>query len=171
MRIIISMLMICSMSFAQDKFTYDIKGLTDYVVKDNTMSAPDMYKKAINWIKENYVNPIEVIKMTIENEKIRYEGMEKNFNCYSSVCADATYMIEITFKDGKYKFDPISLKMSVASGKSFEVPLSDFSIYYDKKGELRKTGDKSLDKFSELFNSLSQRLDDYINDRVKKSDW
>lgn len=171
MRIVIAMLMICSISFAQDKFTYDVKGLTDYVVKDNTMSTADVYKKTINWIKENYVNPDEVIKMTIDNEKLRFEGVAQNFNCYGSVCADGTYMIEVTFKDGKYKFDPISLRMSVASGKSFDVPLSDFSIYYNKKGELKKSADESLDKFANLFNGLSKSLDDYINDRVKKSDW
>jgi hypothetical protein len=163
MRIVIALLMICSISFAQEKFTYDIKGLTDYLVKDNSMAAADVYKKTINWIKENYVNPDEVIKMTIENEKIRFEGVKSNLTCIGSVCSDATYMIEVSIKDGKYKFDPVYLKLSVASGKFFEVPLSNFSIYYDKSGQVKNQSIQALDSFALLFKDLSQSLDDYIN--------
>lgn len=159
------------MSFAQDKFTYDVKGLTDYVVKDNSMATADIYKKSINWIKENYVNPDEVIKMTIENEKIRFEGVKNNLTCIGSVCSDATYMIEVTIKDGKYKFDPIYLKLSVTTGRSFEVPLNDFSVYYDKSGQVKKQSVQVLESFALLFNDLSQSLDDYINGKAKKSDW
>lgn len=39
-------------------------------------SANEIYNKSLNWVKESYKNPTEVIKTTIENEMIRFEGIK-----------------------------------------------------------------------------------------------
>ncbi|MGV3698286.1 hypothetical protein [Flavobacterium sp.] len=169
MKKLILLLMICSSSFAQDKFEWSANGVTDFVTADVTGNASQVYGKAINWIKENYANPNEVIKMQIENEKIRFQGLKKNFNCIGSVCADGLYTIEISIKDGKYKFDPIELQLSNSAG-SFSFPMSELKAYYDKKGELRKGSKESLDNVVNMFNELNESLKGYING-VKKNDW
>ncbi|MDI9256363.1 hypothetical protein [Flavobacterium sedimenticola] len=170
MKKIIALLMICSSSLAQDKFSYDSNTITDFIVIDTPGASSDIYKKAVNWIKENYVNPDDVILMQMENEKIRFQGFKKQFHCMSSVCSDATYIIEISFKDGKYKFDPISLKLSAGAG-SFDVPLTDLKPYHDKKGELKKGSKEALDSIVNLFNSLQLSFDGYLTGKTKKEDW
>ncbi|WP_445454064.1 hypothetical protein [Flavobacterium sp. 25HG05S-40] len=170
MKKLLFLLMLSSSIYAQDKFEWSNK-ITDYVTADVNGTAPQIYPKAVNWIKENYVNPNEVIKMTIENEKIRLQGFKKDFNCFGGACADGTYTIEISFKDGKYKFDPIDLKLSNSAG-SFDFPLNtDLQIYYNKKGELRKGSKEALDNVVGLFNGLNESLKNYINGTGKKEDW
>lgn len=164
------MLIMCSTSLAQEKFTYDKQSITDYVVINTEGTASEIYKKTINWIKEGYKNPDEVILMTIENEKLRFQGFSKNFSCWSSVCSDASYTIEISFKDGKYKFDLISLK-AIGQTNSFEVPINDLSIYYNKKGEFRTGSKDFLDTTVFYFNALQQSLSDYISGKSKKEEW
>ena len=169
MKKLLLMLLITASMTAQQNFEYKKEGLTDYVVTEVKGTAPELYSKAINWIKENYKNPDEVIKMTIDNEKIRFEGFQSKLNCMGSVCADGLYIIEVSFKEGKYKFDPISLNLKNSAG-SFEVPLNDFSIYYDKKGDLKKSSKEGLDNTIQLFNRLNESLKNYIYED-KKSDW
>lgn len=170
-KVLLSLLFLISiLGFSQEtKFTYKKEGLTDFVVTNVKGTAPELYSKAINWIKETYKNPDEVIKMTIVNEKIRIEGFQKNLNCIGSVCADGIYVIEISFRDERYKFDPVSLLLKNGAG-SFEVPFNDLSIYYDKKGELKKSSKEGLEKTIQLFDGLNESLKNYIVGD-KKSDW
>jgi hypothetical protein len=171
MKKIIFLLMISSSIYSQQSFEWSSTGVTDYVVTEVAGTAPEIYSKTINWIKENYLNPNEVITMTIENEKIRFQGLKKDMTCMGSVCSDGLYIIEITIKDGKYKFDPISLKFSSNAG-SFEFPINgNLSMYYDKNGELRKGSKETLDNVTVLLNTLNNNLKNSINGIVKKEDW
>ena len=56
----------------------------------------------------------------------------------SVACSNAKYTIEISFKDGKYRLDPIELILYNKSGASNNVNINDFSIYYDKNGLIKK---------------------------------
>lgn len=103
-------------SYSQELFKVSEKGFTDYiVVKIDSLSKQDLFNKSINWIKETYNTPSEVIKSTIDNDKVIFEGVKKNGTFLKSlgmkVFLDFKYRIEISFKDGKYKFDPTSLQM------------------------------------------------------------
>lgn len=172
----IILLFIFSISaIAQDKFEFKKEGLTDYVVTKIDSSASKLYIKTINWVKENYKNPSEVIKMTIENEKIRFQGFKENFYCIKSmsspVCSNALYTIEISFKEGKYKIDPIELILINKSGLSNEIDLNDFSIYYDKKGNIKKSSEDAPILIEQLFNGLNENLKNYISNKIDKSEW
>jgi hypothetical protein len=90
--------------------------MTDFVVTNvEGKTAPEIYKKAIEWIKITYKNPDKVILSTIENEYIRFEGSSDSF--YSINIAlmgksyqQTKYQIEISIKDGRYKFDIIGME-------------------------------------------------------------
>ena len=60
----------------ETEFTFDSnKGMTDFIVVPvEGKTAPEIYKKIIEWIKVTYKNPDKVILSTIENEYIRFEG-------------------------------------------------------------------------------------------------
>lgn len=174
MKKLILFILITTLSYAQEtKFTFKKEGFTDYVVTQVSGTQSEIYSKTVNWIKETYKNPDEVIKMSIENEKVRFQGLKSKFNCYkamaSSVCSDAIYTIEVSFKDGKYKFDVIELVIT-ANGNSFTPDLNDLSIYYKKNGELAKSSESVPASYENLFNDLNESLKQYVTE-TKKSDW
>jgi hypothetical protein len=46
------------------------------VVEIDSLNAAEVYLKTLDWIKETYKNPDEVIKANFENEKIRLDGFQ-----------------------------------------------------------------------------------------------
>lgn len=168
------MFLITASSFAQDKFIFSKEGFTDYVVTEVKASSSDIYSKAINWIKETYKSPDDVILMTIENDKIRFQGFKPQFYCVpymgSDVCSNANYVVEISVKDGKYKLDPIEFKLSNSAGTSYMINFNDTSAYYNKKGELKKSSEKAPKLLEDFFNGMNSELQNYITG-TKKSDW
>ena len=68
-----------------------------------------MYNKTLNWVKETYKNPDAVLKMKIENEKIRIDAIATGLLKIRGNSFNLSYVIEISFKDNKYRFEIISL--------------------------------------------------------------
>jgi len=164
-------------TFGQEKFDYNQNGLTpkSIVNEIDNLEQNEIYSKTLNWIKTNYKNPNEVIKSTIENEMIRIEGTKIDWLCVSSlgasVCSNAIYSLQFNFKNGKYKIEIISLKASSNSG-SFDINLDNGSIYYDKKGELKKFTKDTPKAIFALFNEINSNLNDYLlGKNLKKDDW
>jgi hypothetical protein len=124
--------------FSQEEFIYNIEGLKPefIVVQATEYEQNDLYIKTINWVKKTFTNPNEVIKATIENEMIRIEGAKKDWLCVNSIggsiCTNALYVVEISFKKGKYKFEIISLK-GISNNGNFEIDLNNGSVYLQTK--------------------------------------
>jgi len=104
------------------EFKLTSEKLTDYVVVNTLdIEASDLYNYSIDWIKDNYTNPEKVIKATFKNKKIRIQGIKtdalttKAFGLNDQ--RNLRYSIEISFKDGKYKFNPISLEEYISYNK------------------------------------------------------
>lgn len=166
-------LFISFLSNGQEKFTYNESGLTpEYLVGEaDGKTQQEIYTKSLNWIKETYKNPDEVIKTTIQNEKIRFEGVEMDLMCHSALglttCYNTTYTIEIEFREGKYKFTPLSITYripatSYTQAMTETVVFSTGEYYYNKKGKL-KTRTKSVPESVEiLLNGLNTSLNKYI---------
>lgn len=184
-KLIIGLLFITTFANAQEtEFKFNKEGFTDYVVGNvEGKTATELYKKTIDWISVTYKNPKEVIKAQIENEYIRIEGAKENMLCLKSLgmlnCYNARYLIEISLKDDKYKFDVIILETymapsAVSAGGWGEVVLSNTSVYYKGNGDL-----KSIFKLYPLaieteFNLLNTSLKKFlISDAIpsKKNDW
>lgn len=174
-------LVVCSLTFGQDKFIYDQKGLNPkyVVVEIDSLEQNEIFTKTINWIKETYKNPDEVIKTTIDNEKIRIEGYDVNSFSYKSMgdfSVDVLYTIEISFKNGRYKFQPIELKSKFQPsgcyqpGEYFKINLSDGSEYYKNNGKL-KCSNNLPSSISNLLNSLNENLIIYLTKPQTEDDW
>ena len=182
-------------SYSQDStFTFTNKGVTDYVVsKVEGKSQSDLYKKALDWISVSYKNPNEVIKAKIENEYIRFEGSNKYMLCTKVLglmdCDLSTYQIEISFKEGKYKFDVIELKhylkpSQYSSGGWYDVGLPTpkqveekpemMNVYFNEDGGTKKMFRFYVENIPKEFNSLNQSLRDFLsNDKIpsQQKDW
>ena len=169
--------------FSQDKFTFTKEGFTDFVVTPvDGKTQAQLYKKALDWVAVTFKNPKEVIKANIENDYIRIEGSNNSFVCASGtakICLDAKYQIEISFKDGRYKFDLIDLS-TFAPASEFgpggwtNLDLQNVEPFYNKKGEIKGAYKNYPVTIPGYFNDLNNSLKVFASSDAipsKKSDW
>ncbi len=184
------MLFVSGVLNAQEtEFTFDnTKGMTDFIVVNvEGKTAPEIYKKVIEWIKITYKNPDKVILSTIDNEYVRFEGVSGS--CYSinvplmgKSYQNTKYQIEVSIKDGKYKFDIISMENYLAPSQYSSGGWSNNVLFngnidkeylekniYKKDGTLRSTW-KNINDVPLYFNDLNKSLLESITTLVKKND-
>ena len=181
------MMFLTSMSFGQDSlFTLNQDGLTDYVVTNcDGKTQNDLYRKTLDWISVTYNTPSSVIKAQIENNYIRIEGSAGYLVKRGGFAASnylTRYQIEISFKDGKYKFDLLNIEIYVPSsqyvvgGWGYFDPIKDFNhrkSYLNDEGEVRPLY-KHYHEIPSYFNLLNTSLKNYIqseNIPSKSKDW
>ncbi len=176
-KIIYFIVLLSTISFAQGtEFKFTINGFTDYVVTPiQGKSAEELYKKTLEWILITYKNPKKVIVKQADNDFITIESFSNKlllFNTNGKNYYDAKYQIEISFKDGKYKFDVISVNLLNSKNKS-DMDLKDLSEYYKKDGSLKTSYKYFPDNFAQFYNDLNNNLKDYLLDLTidKKNDW
>jgi hypothetical protein len=163
-------------TYAQDtEFKFSKDGLTDFVVTTYEGSAKDTYNRALAWVKENSKKGYTVTS-SVENEKMTVQGIKENFLCSkaggTTVCSAGTFTIEITFKDGKFKFEAIGLSEKPNNGGAVVVHnLNDFSEYYDKDGSLKKYKDDVPVAYESLFNGLNKDLITFMDKKKKADNW
>ena len=174
---ILLLLLIGNLSIAQDnKFIYSQDGLNPkyLVVNVDSTSQSEIYQKSIKWIKTTFKNPDKVILSQIENEMIRIEGFSDNAICFGSgttaSCEGLTYQIEISFKEGRYKIEPLNLSYYISGYGGVDVSLTK-GAYWNKKGKLRKLYSKIPNQIEELFNGLNDNLSSFVSDTLKKDGW
>lgn len=168
--------------FSQEIFKYDSNGLTDYVVIEKEGKTKEqIYLKTVNWIKETYNSPDDVIKAKIENEKIIFIGSSKDIMVFSSLGLKnhflVKYRIEIAFKDNKFKFDVTKLEYyqnpSEYVSAGYHSILGFNRAIFSKKGKVRKVSTNTNERIPKYFNDLVLSLSNYINSEStsKKDDW
>ena len=155
-------------------FNYTIKGLNpDYVVVEfDSLNQNELFNKAVNWIKETYKNPDEVIKTTIESKKIRFSGVSENYLTYKALGINmgetVRYTIEISFKDNRYKFQPILIEKLFNGYNWTTIKAKD---YYKKNGKIKPIVRNYPYLISLLFTELNLSLKDYINTNHDSEKW
>lgn len=184
--LLVTTLILSTLSFAQTEFNYTPEGLTPryLVVETPNKSQSEVYQNALGWVKENFKNADAVIQSTIENNKIRFEGITPNGNCFKVLgmnsCQDVKYLVDIEFKDGKYKIEPVKYEFYVTPSKytSFSgwriLSLNNGDDYFNKKGELRSNTKHTPTNMVAIFNKMNLDLKTYIeSDSSNKlnADW
>lgn len=190
-KVFVLIVFVAQFGFGQEtEFTFDNqKGMTDYIVGTvENKTASDIYKKVIEWIKVTYKNPDKVILSTIDNEYVRFEGFSSSLWCINGLgmktCYDTKYQIEISFKDGKYKFDLIGMEYYMSPSKYSSGGWYDLGIFsknmttkeqidmiFKKDGTLRASFKYAQD-VPLYFNDLNKSLLEYINsESPAKGDW
>lgn len=161
-----------SQNISPTKYEITKDGFTDYIVSEVPgKTKEEIYTKTLEWINKNYQNPEKVIMGKVENDYIRIEGIESNLFCIPADCQDGKYQIEISFKDGKYKFDVISLHQKISDWIVVDFNQNK-SFYFDSNG-LKKKFDK-YQSIPAYFNTLNKSLSDYISGteiQSNKNNW
>jgi hypothetical protein len=173
-----------SPTFSQsDHFSFSESGLSDYVVTNTEgESQKQLYQKTIDWVLKTYSDPSEVIKSQIENEYIRIEGSTSELICYSALgkrCGETKYQIEISFKDGKYKFDVLHIleyntQTRYNSVLWTEFNITDASDYYKNSGKIKSVYKYIETMVPDYFNSINADLKTFIKNDLEtniKNDW
>lgn len=171
-----------------DYFKFSEDGFTDYVVVDvDSLSKENLYIQVKNWVLETYNTPSEVIKSEIKNKKIRIEGSKSSGLSVKGILGESyyyniRYSIEISVRDGKYKFDPISLEYYIPYSKYVSARWVDLSIfnkeslspfYYQKgkkKGRIQSTFSSFPSSVENHFDNLNISLFNYINKNNESSE-
>ncbi len=162
--------------FAQEIPQLELKptGIESIVVKVDGRFANELYYHSLNWVQETYKNPDEVLKVKIANEKIRVDGFSGGFWHMDSFGVKNQYYgygysLEVSFKDGRYKFD-YKINYLSNNGEKFAYSYNEF---WKKNGTLRKHFVASVKKINEDMNKLSQSFYEYVSGKTEKKveDW
>jgi hypothetical protein len=176
LKMILLIAFISASTFAQEtEFKFSKEGLTDFIVVTYDGSAKDTYNRALAWVKENSKKGYKVTS-SVENEKLTIEGGKENFLCSkaggTNVCTYGTFTIELSFKDGKYKFEAVGLSEKANNSTNTVIHnLNDFSEYYDKDSSLKKYKDDVPAAYESLFNGLSKDLVSFMDKKKKAENW
>lgn len=134
------------------------------VILEEGKTAKQLFDSASKYLVKAYANPEQAIKAKVENEYIRFNTHAPNFitirNSFAKVPITADYLIELSFKDGKIKFEVTSIDMYDKSGKfkllfKGEGALSGYYVY-NMKDELKKPEAKT--EIESYFNALISNL-------------
>ena len=166
------------------EFTFDSKGLNPSVLTVNVKSLKknELSAKTKAWIKEKKGNTGKVTSKTEEsggetekNEKIQFSGTADNAFCFGLKsdysCEDLTYSIELTIKNGQYKFKPLSLSYtSTGKAKGNEINLKK-SDFHNNNGEVKEEYEKVPFQIETLLNNMNKSLLHYLNDEDQETEW
>jgi hypothetical protein len=152
------------------KFELTKDGVQPIIVSIDSFNAQTIYKKTINWVKENYKNPKEVLKADIENESVRIDGFKKNAWFYKSLGMKQEYDMEYSFsidiKDNKIR---LTFTIGQFWGDNKKTAY-DYTTFFKKDGELRGAYKDAKPSLEESMNELVSSLYNYIKGN-KKNDW
>ncbi len=80
---------------SNSKFQYSEFGLNDYVIINvPSKTKEEIFSETINWIKETYKNPDVVLKMQIENEKVRIDAIAKDLLKVRNLASNLNYVVD-----------------------------------------------------------------------------
>ena len=138
------------------------------VIECKGKSSTQLYDDMIKYINKEYKNPDKVIKGKSEGEYLKFDTYNPNMFTYNNsgvkVPISANYTTELSFKDGKVKFEIISLLMK-SNKYNMSVLFSGGMlagyIIYKKNGKLFKEAAKN--DIESYFNSYVSSLSSYLN--------
>jgi hypothetical protein len=149
---------------------------TFVVLNVEGMTSKQLYDNALKYIYKNYKNPDEVIKGKIEGEYLKFITHISSFlsvnNSGANILIDANYTVELNFKDGKVKYEIVSLDMySPRGGYRVLFAGGAFDGYpiYNKKGELKRPETKT--DIETYFNSQIIQLNEFLSGKSDKEKW
>jgi len=178
MKKLISLLLLTQFSYAQYTFTKEGLTPTEIITESDSASAKNLYAKSIDWIKESFEDPDEVIKARIDGKKIRFKGVTKN--AYHTQVGlhtatyDLRYAIELSFKEGRYRFKVLKVEQFTNGAVQvgwMDFDMTDGSWLYKKNGKIKKRFLYVAKGLEDTFNSIYKSHNNYINGLSSEDDW
>jgi hypothetical protein len=170
--VLFSLIALCTFTYGQ-KLNVTPNGLRDandnektyVVINCEGKTAQELYNNAIKYINKKYKNPDEVIKSKIEGEYLRFNTYKPTFlllkNSGVNILFKANYTTELSFKDGRVKYEITEL--NIINDSNFSLVFTGSGIQwfiYNKNGELKRADAKTQieDYFKGEILTISQSL-------------
>jgi hypothetical protein len=157
-------------------FKYNSEGLNpnEISIEMEGFEKRDLYLSTMNWIKEKYKNPDQVITNEQKDKKITLEGFTDNAICFGLgpdySCEGLSYIIEIKFEDEEYNMKVKKLSYINKSNKKENISLEK-SDFHSGNNDLSKNYTKVPSQIETLFNNLNTSLYNFINKLEQVSEW
>lgn len=147
------------------EFTYSQTGLSpDYIVIErDSATALFLYNNCMRWIEETFDNPEKMIIEKEKGEHIKLSGFFKEFTSYeyqenNIKKFDARYTIDLHFKEGQLKFEPVEFE---ALGSGQDVPMIGL---HSTKNDLYKENGEVVDMYSNIPDDVAKVFNHFLND-------
>ncbi|WP_353158441.1 hypothetical protein [Myroides odoratus] len=133
-----------------------------YLVLDfEGKTASELYDAAVLFVNETFKNPNHVIKSDIKDKKLRFSQMHQMrvSNGGAKIPVDIRFDNELSFKDGKVKYEIVALDMGMLqfTGNIWKC----YPIWNEKNGKLRLEEEKN--ELEAYFNVIVQQFVDAVN--------
>jgi len=181
MKKLLLLLIIPFLSFGQDipKFKLQPGLLDKIVITVDSLSTEALYNKTINWVKESYASPDNVLKSEIKNEKIRIRGYEKNVFRYKLLgmvyMYDVDYSIEFEFKESRLRMSYYTNQIFNSKELSKWELGSTHDVFWDEKHRKRKNVKKNFDQaiidYEKHMNRIESGLYNYLKKPIQEDNW
>lgn len=169
--------LLTSITIAQDGFEYNIDGLNtdNFVVEVESKTKEELYERAVQWLKFKYNNPYKVIRSKTDNERLLIETIDqKAFETEGNPARNIKYTLELTFRDGRYRFHLQELSY-ITDKVPFNHPINFKSgeEFYNKKGEEHRAFRGASASITKYLNDLFDTLESIVKEGIqeKKDDW
>jgi hypothetical protein len=172
--ILLLVISISSYSYGQ-KLVLNPTGFEPVVYQIDSIKAPTIYKRAMDWVQITYKNPKESLKASIENENIRLEGFTENafvrtFKDGSKSNYGLFYTLEINIKDGKYRF--VFTPNQIVTDDKIKIFRFGIPDFFDGKADVNGNAYEGCASTLETStNALAVSLYNYILGKKDNNNW
>jgi hypothetical protein len=181
--LMVAIILIASVSAYSQKYVVTPTGLKDeanieksfVVITAEGKTAKQLFDNAVKYVNVTYKNPNVVIKGKIENEYLSFVTHSEFYveNGFAKAPFDMNYLTELTFKDGKVKYEITELVMKNSAGYELTFTGGGINFFlYNKSGDLKKP--KTKEYLESYFNGSIPRIKDYLENKgivTKKDDF
>ncbi len=184
--ILITYLMVLAVAAFGQTYTVTPTGMVDsadptkayLVIEVEGRTAKQLYGKAVQFLNETCRSAKDAIKGQTEGEYLKFETFAPDFITYknsgASVPIQASFTTELRFKDGKVRYEIISLEMyGMGGGRKYPLLFSggllEGYIVFRKNGKLFKEATKA--DLESYFNGRVAALAQYLKNGGAKNDW
>lgn len=109
--LILSLFLINTSLFGQaKKFNINSEDIESLIQSVGEMTKDSIYTKSKEWINQTFINSDAVIGSSIENQMIRFTGVQPNYYRASRYTFDLEFQIRIEFKENRYRLTVESLR-------------------------------------------------------------
>jgi hypothetical protein len=173
--LLFALALIVSVSSFSQKYVVTPTGIKDetnpeksfLVINVEGKTAKQLFDNALKYVNLTYKNPNMVIKGKIDNEYLSFVTHSDFYveNGLAKAPFGMDYLTELTFKDGKVKYEITELVMKNTAGYELTFIGSGVSFFiYNKSGDLKKP--KTKDYLETYFNSELPRIKEFLEDKT-----
>ena len=187
MKKLLFLLLLCTISVQAQTFEVTPEGLKEKttgkdfaVIEAPNKTAAELYTAALKYINVAYKNPKEVIKGDVKDDYLKWQTFVSNFgsikNSFATLPADAKITVQLSFKDGKAKYEVIEQDIYPQNAEFNKVMFKGnkwkgFPIFDEKDNKLRQEAMKSA--IEAYYNSQIAKIKEYFSDKQtsNKDEW